>query len=227
MGADATVSARGAEGRAGRVRVLVCDDHPIVRSGLRGVIGAQPDMEVVGDAANGVEAVALAHQLGPDVVLMDLRMPKMGGAEAIKEIKARRPGVGVLVLTTYDTDADVLRAVEEGATGFLLKDAPPEELLRAIRAVAQGKSPFAPEVAARLVRRMRRGEEGALSPREVEILGLVAEGTSNREIAKALWISEATVKGHMKSVFDKLGAPDRTAAVTAALRRGIIRLEDP
>ena len=208
-----------------KLRLLVVDDHPVVRHGLRGVFGGQPDMEVVAEATNGAEAVVLAREHRPDVVLMDLRMPEMDGVAATAKIKAERPEVGVLVLTTFDSDADVVRAVEEGASGFLLKDAPEAELLSAVRSVAQGKSPLSPEVASRIFSRMRGAEEEVLSGREVEILRLVARGTSNREIGKKLWISETTVKGHLNRVLKKLGAPDRTAAVTQALKRGIIRLE--
>ena len=208
-----------------KLRLLVVDDHPVVRHGLRGVFGGQPDMEVVAEATNGAEAVVLAREHRPDVVLMDLRMPEMDGVAATAKIKAERPEVGVLVLTTFDSDADVVRAVEEGASGFLLKDAPEAELLSAVRSVAQGKSPLSPEVASRTFSRMRSAEEEVLSGRVEEILRLVARGTSNREIGKKLWISETTVKGHLNRVLKKLGAPDRTAAVTQALKRGIIRLE--
>ena len=188
------------------VRLLICDDHQSVRSGLRGVFEFVDDLEVVGEASDGAEAVALFHQLIPDVVLMDLRMPKMGGAEAIAKIRARQPEARILVLTTYDSDADVLRAIEEGATGFLLKDAAPEELVRAVRDVAEGFSPLAPRAAARLVRQIRDGEKG-LSVREIEILRLVAEGSLNREIARELWLSEATVKSHMGRILEKLAPP--------------------
>jgi DNA-binding NarL/FixJ family response regulator len=207
------------------IRLLVCDDHPVVRSGLRGMLRSQPDFEVVAEASSGLQAVALAHQYRPDVVLMDLRMPEMDGATATAEIKFAHPEIQVLILTTYETDADILRAVEEGAAGFLLKDARQEDLFDGIRQAAQGKAPLAPGVAARLMRRLRGTEDEQLSGREIEILQLVARGLNNKAIARELLISESTVKAHMLHIFDKLGVTDRTAAVTTALRRGIIRLE--
>ncbi len=206
------------------IRLLIADDHPVVRAGLRGILDNQPDFEVVGEAADGVEAVALTGRLLPHVVLMDLRMPKMGGVEAIGRIKADYPQVHVLVLTTYDSDADILPAIETGATGYLLKDTPREELFEAIRAAAQGRPLLAPAVAARLMERMRGPAEEALSSREIEVLALVAKGANNREIAGQLFISEATVKTHLLHIFSKLGVADRTAAVTTALERGILRL---
>jgi DNA-binding NarL/FixJ family response regulator len=207
------------------IRLLICDDHPVVRSGLRGMLQSQPDFEVAGEAEDGVQAVDLARRLEPDVVLMDLRMPAMDGVAATEKIKARMPGVYVLVLTTYDTDADILRAVEKGATGFLLKDASEMDLFDAIRQAARGRSPLTPSVAARLVERLREDVDESLTVREVEILQLVARGMNNRTIAGELFISESTVKAHMIHIFEKLGVADRTAAVTTALRRGIIRLE--
>ena len=207
------------------VRILVTDDHPVVRAGLSGMLSGEPDFEVVGEAQNGKEAVTFVGELKPDVVLMDLRMPEMDGVTAIEHIKSSYPDVHVLVLTTYESDADILRAIETGATGYLLKDTPREELFGAIRTVAQGQSPLAPGVAARLMQRVRDPEEEGLSTREIEVLELVAHGTSNKEIAKQLWVSETTVKSHMLHIFDKLGVTDRTAAVTEALKRGIIRLE--
>ena len=197
----------------------------IPRAGLSGMLSGEPDFEVVGEAQNGKEAVAFAGELKPDVVLMDLRMPEMDGVTAIEHIKSNYPDVHILVLTTYESDADILRAIETGATGYLLKDTPREELFGAIRTVAQGQSPLDPGVAARLMQRMRDPEEEGLSTREIEVLELVAHGTSNKAIAKQLWVSETTVKSHMLHIFDKLGVTDRTAAVTAALKRGIIRLE--
>ena len=207
------------------IRILITDDHPVVRAGLGGMIAGEPDFEVVGEAGDGKEAVAMTGELKPHVVLMDLRMPEMDGVTAIGHIKAEYPEVQILVLTTYESDADILRAIETGATGYLLKDTPREELFGAIRLVAEGKSPLAPGVATRLMQRMRGSEEEGLSTREIEVLELVARGTSNKEIAKQLWVSETTVKSHMLHIFDKLGVTDRTAAVTAALKRGIIRLE--
>ena len=207
------------------VKILICDDHPIVRSGLRGMIESQPDLEVVAEAVDGGEAILLARRHRPDVVLMDLRMPKVDGVTATEHIKAEHADVNVLILTTYETDADIVRAVSVGALGFLLKDAPEELIFGAIRDVAQGNSPLAPSVAARLIERLRGDNQNVLSPREVEILQLVSQGVNNKGIANKLWISEATVKSHLNRVFDKLDAVDRTSAVTAALRRGIIRLE--
>ena len=206
------------------IRLLIADDHPVVRAGLRGILDNQPDFEVVGEAADGAEAVALTGRLLPHVVLMDLRMPKMGGVEAIGRIKADHPGVHVLVLTTYDSDADILPAIETGATGYLLKDTPREELFEAIRAAAQGRPLLAPAVAARLMERMRGPAEETLSSREIEVLALVAKGANNREVAGQLFISEATVKTHLLHIYSKLGVADRTAAVTTALERGILRL---
>ena len=207
------------------VKILICDDHPIVRSGLRGMIESQPDLEVVAEAVDGGEAILLARRHRPDVVLMDLRMPKVDGVTATEHIKAEHADVNVLILTTYETDADIVRAVSVGALGFLLKDAPEELIFGAIRDVAQGNSPLAPSVAARLIERLRGDNQNVLSPREVEILQLVSQGVNNKGIANKLWISEATVKSHLNRVFDKLDAVDRTSAVTAALRLGIIRLE--
>lgn len=205
-----------------RVRVLIVDDHPVVRTGLRGMLEGQPNLEVVGEAEGGEEAVKLTERLNPNVVLMDLRMPGMGGVVATAQIKERIPDVHVLVLTTYDSSADILRAIEAGATGYLLKDAPREELFRALRAAAQGKPLLAPEVAAHLMERIRWPSEETLSGRELEVLELVAQGKSNREIAGELWISEATVKSHLLHVYDKLGATDRASAVATAMKRGIL-----
>jgi DNA-binding NarL/FixJ family response regulator len=207
-----------------RISLLIADDHPVVRAGLRGMLESQPDFEVVGEATTGKEAVQLTDRLHPKVILMDLRMPEMDGVTAISKIKAEHPDIHVLVVTTYDSDADILPAIENGATGYLLKDAPREELFQAIRSAAQGKPLLAPAVAARLMERTRGPAEEALSGREIEVLALVAKGASNKEIANQLWISEATVKSHLLHVFAKLGVADRTAAVTKALERGILRL---
>jgi DNA-binding NarL/FixJ family response regulator len=210
---------------SGSIRVVVADDHPVVRDGLCAVLETQPDIDVVGEATTGKEAVGLARSLRPDLVLMDLQMPELDGATATRRIRAEHGDVQVLVLTTYDTDADIRRAVEAGATGYLLKDARREELFHAVRLAAKGESVLSPGVAKRVLRRMRAPAEEALSSREIEVLGAVARGLSNRAIARSFHISEATVKTHLLHVFAKLGVDDRTAAVTTALERGIIRLE--
>ncbi|MBI4944260.1 MAG: response regulator transcription factor [Actinobacteria bacterium] len=204
------------------IRVLVVDDHPVVRSGLVGLLDVETDLEVVGEAGDGAEAVAQVAALAPDVVLMDLRMPTMDGAAATGEILAAHPEVRVLVLTTYDTDADIVRAVEAGATGYLLKDTPRVQLVEAVRSAARGETVLAPAVAARLVSRMRTPAADPLTPREVEVLAAVAQGLSNAEIGRALFIGEATVKTHLLRAFTKLGVDDRTRAVTVAMERGIL-----
>jgi DNA-binding NarL/FixJ family response regulator len=208
----------------GPIRLLIADDHPVVRDGLRAMLATQPDMELVGEAATGTEAVTQARALRPDVVLMDLQMPGLDGPGAIATLREQAPEVRVLVLTTYGTDADITRAVDAGATGYLLKDAPREQLFAAIRSAARGESVLSPSVATRVLGRMRAPAEEALSPRELEILQAVARGLSNKDIGRELYVSEATVKTHLLRVFSKLGVDDRTAAVTVALERGIIRL---
>lgn len=206
------------------IRVVVADDHPVVRAGIVGLIALDDGIDVVGEATDGVEAVDLARSLQPDVVLMDLRMPRLTGAEATARIADELPGIRVLVLTTYESDDDILGAIEAGASGYLLKAAPQEEIVAGIRAVAEGHTVLAPSIAATLVTRMR--EDAAvkpqLSPRELEVLRLVAAGRSNPEIARELYIGEATVKTHLLHVFEKLGVSDRTRAVTLALELGIL-----
>ena len=208
------------------ITLLIVDDHPVVREGLAGMLAGQPDFDVVAQANNGQEATQLHEQHQPDVTLMDLRMPELDGVGAIKAIREKRPLANILVLTTYDSDADIVRAIEAGATGYLLKDTPREELFRAVRAASRGESVLAPAVAARLMTRMRAPAEENLSAREIEVLQLVSKGNSNREIGKALHISTATVKTHLIHIFDKLGVADRTAAVTVALEKQIITLGD-
>jgi DNA-binding NarL/FixJ family response regulator len=207
------------------ITLVVVDDHPVVRDGLRGMFDSAPGFEVLGEASNGVEGVELALRLDPDVVLMDLRMPGGGGVAAITELTGRGARSKVLVLTTYDTDSDTLPAIEAGATGYQLKDAPRDELFTAVRAAADGRTVLSPAVASRLISRVRTpaapGGE-SLSAREREVLELVAKGTSNRAIAAELFISEATVKTHLTHVFAKLGAKDRAAAVAIGYERGIL-----
>jgi DNA-binding NarL/FixJ family response regulator len=205
--------------------VLIVDDHPVVRDGLRGMLAGDPELSVLGEAGNGAEALVLAERLHPDVVLMDLRMPEMDGVSAIVALRERGIAARVLVLTTYDTDSDVLPAIEAGATGYLLKDAPREELFRAVRAAARGEAVLSPSVASRLMGQLRTPAPGRepLSQREMEVLGLIARGSTNREAAAALFISEATVKTHLLHVYAKLGVKDRASAVAAAFERGLFK----
>ena len=203
------------------IRVVLADDHPVVREGLRGMLTAEPDIEVVGEAASGPEAVALAERLRPDVVLMDLRMPGGDGVEATRQLA----GTTVVVLTTYDSDADILRAVEAGAAGYLLKDTPRAVLADRVRAAARGETVLAPAVAGRLMGRIRaepaaRTEQ--LSARETQVLALVARGMTNAEIGRELYLSEATVKTHLLRASAKLGVSGRTTAVTRAIETGAL-----
>jgi DNA-binding NarL/FixJ family response regulator len=202
------------------IRVVVVDDHPIVRSGIVGMLSLEPDFDVVGEASDGAEAVALVAELNPDVVLMDLRMPGMDGVAATKAILADSKA-RILVVTTYDTDADILRAVEAGATGYLLKDSPIETLVNGVRAAARGETVLAPDVAMRLAGSVRRSGE-RLTLRELEVLNEVADGRTNAAIALKLHISEATVKTHLLRINNKLGVDNRTEAVTEARHRGWI-----
>ncbi|MFD0558898.1 DNA-binding NarL/FixJ family response regulator [Stackebrandtia endophytica] len=244
------------------VRILIVDDHPVVRDGLRGMLASQPDFTVVGEAGGGAEALAWlakpvavtsadqpdgssvdAPAVGPerasvgvsgrfavpepaasvDLVLTDLRMPPPAGAALIRLIRREYPTIRVLVLTTYDTDADIIPSMEAGAVGYLLKDTPREELFRAVRLAAIGQTVLSPPVADRLVNRLRtNGERPTLSGREREVIALVAAGNSNRDIAAALFISEATVKTHLVHIYTKLGVNDRAAAVAAGYDTGIL-----
>ena len=210
---------------SGVVRVLIADDHPVVRSGIKGMLEPDPGFEVAGEASSGLEAVALALREHPDVVLMDLQMPGLDGASATAQIRAQLPQTQVLVLTTYATDADIVRAIDAGAVGYLLKDAPHEEIARAVRAAARGETTLAPAIAQRLMQRVRSPASSALSAREIEVLQLAARGLSNNQIAEELFVSATTVKAHLVHIYAKLGVKDRTAAVTTALERGIIRLD--
>ncbi len=226
---DGPVTTAGRNGRGGErdrsgavIRVLVVDDHPVVRGGLVGWLEAQPDLSVVGEAGDGTEALARVAATSPDVVLMDLRMPGMDGVTATERLASAHPGVRVLVLTTYDTDADIVRAVEAGATGYLLKDVPLPQLADAVRAAARGETVLAPPVAARLVSRLRAPAVDAPTAREIEVLRGVARGLTNAEIGRELFIGEATVKTHLLRVFAKLGVDDRTRAVMVAVERGLL-----
>ena len=209
-----------------RLRILVVDDHPVVRSGLVGMLTLEVDLEIVGEAADGVEALVLAEATQPDVVLMDLRMPRMDGVAATTAIAARWPKMRVLVLTTFDTDSEIVRAVEAGATGYLLKDTPRATLVEAIRASARGETVLGPTIAAHLMRTVaaaaQRPVSEALTPRELDVLAGVAQGWSNAEIGRRLFIGESTVKTHLLKIFSKLGVDDRTRAVTIAMERGIL-----
>jgi DNA-binding NarL/FixJ family response regulator len=207
------------------VQVVIADDHPVVRSGMHQMLETANDIEVVAEAATGEEAVRAAGRHRPDVVVMDLRMPDLDGVAATAEIRRRYPEVHVLVVTTYDTDADILAAIDAGATGHLLKDARREDLYSAVRAAARGETTLAPKVASRALDQMRGGDPTALTRRELDVLQLVAGGHPNREIARRLHIGEATVKSHLLHIFGKLGVDDRTHAVTVALERGVLRLD--
>ena len=220
-----------------RVRLLVVDDHPVVRSGIVGMLSGEPDLQVVGQAADGAEAIALTAELVPDVILMDLRMPGLDGVEATRRISTRPDAPRVVVLTTYDTDGDILRAVEAGAIGYLLKDSPREDILAAVLSAAVGRSMLSPAVTTRLVGAARgtgRGPDGSpcraeapvsLSPRERQVLQAASRGLSNNQIGAELYITEATVKTHLLRAYAKLGVDSRTAAVTEALRRGLLELD--
>lgn len=204
------------------IRLILVDDHPVVRHGIRGMLEAEPDLTVVGEASSGPEGVALAAELRPDIVLMDLRMPGGDGVEATARIVATVPAVRVVVLTTYESDRDILRAIEAGAGGYLLKDASSAELAEGVRAAARGETVLAPSVASTLVRQVRGPAPPALSARETEVLRLVARGLTNADIGRELYIAEATVKTHLLRAFAKLDVADRTAAVTRAMSHGLL-----
>lgn len=204
------------------IRLLIVDDHPIMRDGLRGVFSDDPDFEVVGEAGDGAEAVRIAQRIEVDVILMDLRMPVMGGVDAIARLRELGHPARVLILTTYDTDRDVLPAVEAGATGYLLKDAPRDELIRAVRAANAGQSVLAPSVASTLMGLAGARNPDTLSPREIEVLRLVADGSTNQIAARRLLVSETTIKTHLLHIYTKLGVRDRAAAVAAAYKRGLL-----
>lgn len=206
------------------IRVLVADDHPIVRGGIVGLLALAEDIEVVGQAADGEEAVRLAAALAPDLVLMDLRMPRLDGVAATTQILAAAAGIRVLILTTYESDDQILGAIEAGASGYLLKAAPQAEILEGVRSVAGGQTVLAPSIAATLVQRLRAdvATPRRLSARELEVLRLVAGGDSNPAIARGLFIGEATVKTHLVHIFEKLGVNDRTRAVTRAMELGLL-----
>ena len=204
------------------LRIVVVDDHPVVRDGLRGMLDGQTDLAVVGEAADGLEAVTVVARERPDVVLMDLRMPGMDGVAATSKLHAADPQAKVLILTTYNEDHDIVLAIEAGARGALLKDAPREELFRAVEAAARGQAVLSPTVATRLMGQMRQPASEPLSQRELEVLELIARGSTNREAAAQLFISEATVKTHLLHVYAKLGVNDRAAAVATAFDRGFL-----
>ncbi|GAA1910682.1 response regulator transcription factor [Streptomyces sodiiphilus] len=205
------------------IRILIVDDHPVVRDGLRGALERDPGLVVVGEACDGSEAVALYRPGEVDVVLMDLRMPRMGGVEATTRLLKRHPEVRILVLTTYDTDTDVAGALAAGATGYLLKDTPRDELIRAVRSAAAGQSVLSPAITSRVLSQVRKPSKGPLSERELEVLKLIADGNTNRQVASLLVISQATVKTHLLHIYGKLGVKDRAAAVSEAHKRQLLR----
>ncbi|WP_089131404.1 response regulator [Tolypothrix sp. NIES-4075] len=203
------------------IRVLIVDDHAIVRKGLATIIDSDPEMTVIAQAEDGQQAIALFREHQPDITLMDLRMPKMAGVDAILEICAEFKQARIAVLTTYDGDEDIYRGLRAGAHGYLLKDAKPGELLNAIRAIHNGQKYILPEVGAKLLQRISNPE---LSERELEVLRLMAQGMSNQEIGTALTIGESTVKSHVNRILSKLGVSDRTQAVIVAVKRGLVSL---
>jgi two-component system NarL family response regulator len=205
------------------IRILIADDHAVVREGLAAMIQRRSDMRVVAEAENGTRAVELARQHQPDVILMDLRMPMLGGVEAITQIRAQQPQARIIVLTTYDGDEDIYRALQAGARAYLLKDTPRDELLDAIRAVDAGQKRISPEAAAKLTERLTAPE---LTPRERDVLKLIVAGRSNKEIGLALHIAEGTVKIHTNNLLGKLGVADRTQAAIEAVKRGLVRLDE-
>lgn len=204
------------------ITLVVADDHPVVRQGLVALLGTDPEIEVVGEAADGREAVDVALELRPSVIVMDLRMPDLDGVAATEAIKQVWPEAAVVVLTTYDTDEAIVRAVEAGASGYVLKDTPPDDLLQAIRRAAAGETVLSPPVAKRLVERMQSPEASTLSTREIEVLREVASGNTNGVIAERLHISQATVKTHLLHIYTKLGVSDRAAAVARAYETGVL-----
>ena len=209
------------------IRLLIVDDHPVVRDGVRGMFAGEEGFEVIGEAADGGEAVTKAAALRPDVVLMDLRMPGVDGVAAIRRLAEAALDVRVLVLTTYESDSDVLAAIEAGATGYLLKDAPRHDLLNAVRAAARGEAVLSPRVGALLLDQVRQPPRDTVSQRELEVLRLIASGATNRDAAERLFISEATVKSHLLHIYAKLGVNDRAAAVGAAFDRGLLTPGEP
>ncbi len=211
------------------IRIVIADDHPVVRQGLATVLSQEEDMEVVGQAANGLEAVNQARTLHPNIILMDLQMPEMDGVEAIQKIKMETSDIGIIILTTFDSDDYIFRGIEAGARGYLLKDSPPEEVITAIHTVHRGESMIQPRVASRLLDRFSQLShdsvpEEILSAREVQVLQLIAKSSANKEIANELFIGESTVKTHIIHIFNKLGVKGRTEAVAEGARRGIIEL---
>lgn len=214
---------------ADKIKILIADDHPVVREGLNSMISNEADFQVIGEAVDGLEAVKKARELKPDVVLMDLRMPELDGVEAIRRINAEHPNIKFIILTTYSDDEFIFRGIEVGARAYLLKDAPREELFKAIRAVHAGESLIQPVVATKVLDRFAELSRHAqtveiLTERELDVLKLIAKGASNKEIAAELNISNSTVKTHIASIFQKLNTNDRTEAVTEAMKKGIIRL---